>query len=180
MVRAHTTHQLTPQLHKPATSEDAAVSAHLAPATMIMFAPHLVDTIMQHTPRSTLVTCLRVSRLLHNAAGKVLYHTVRIHGTNAHGLFDGIGWEDHLDEDPRNEGEEGALGDPMSGHAMFKNRLLERVRVLSIGSHSYCQREGRHSGIDDLGALIKSLLRGVHTVKIVLPPREGWAAAPSL
>ncbi|WOO78067.1 uncharacterized protein LOC62_01G001620 [Vanrija pseudolonga] len=161
---------------KRQTPKRSPANALLASATIIMYSPHLVDIIMQHAARSTLVSCLRVNRLLHNAAGKELYHTVRIHGRNAHGLFDGVEWEDHLmegsEEDGEDEGgDEGALFNPTPRENMFKNRLLEHVRVLPIGSHSYHLCEEQVSPIENLGELLKALLRGVHTVRVVLTPK---------
>ncbi|KAL1408041.1 hypothetical protein Q8F55_004838 [Vanrija albida] len=77
--------------HNAPTDTDTVPPAHI-----IAGVPHIVDKIMAYTSRSTLATCLRVSKQFHEASGKVLYHTVRLDGSNPAGFFLGaLGGDEH-------------------------------------------------------------------------------------
>ncbi|WOO78076.1 uncharacterized protein LOC62_01G001629 [Vanrija pseudolonga] len=76
-----------PQLTTLSQSTSAPADT-VPPALIILNSPHIVDGIMQYAAtRTTLVSCLRVSKQLHDAAGKVLYHTVRVDRYNLDGFF---------------------------------------------------------------------------------------------
>lgn len=125
---------------------------------------------MAHATRATLVTCLRVSRDVHDSAGAVLYHTVRIHGSNLEGLLDGCWWEDGLVE----RGQPDAPTISTSRLTDFKNRLLTRIRVVTIGTHEWylCEEEEDPGFYRDAYYTISLLLRNVHTVRIVQSPKH--------
>lgn len=77
-------HRRTPN-HPP--QPPTAPADAVPPALIILNSPHIVDGIMNYASRTTLVACLRVSKQLHDAAGKVLYHTVRVDRYNLAGFF---------------------------------------------------------------------------------------------
>lgn len=84
---------------------------------------------MRQAARSTVITCLRVNQLFHDAAGAELYHTVRVCGEHKmQGLLLGAEWEERLGPWPS-----WATPEPIEG---FKNRLLTRIRVLSVGGRA--------------------------------------------
>ncbi|WOO78064.1 uncharacterized protein LOC62_01G001617 [Vanrija pseudolonga] len=134
-------------------------------ATIIGNSPHLVDAIMAHATRATLVTCLRVSRDVHNSAGAALYHTIRIHGRILDDLLEGANLEKGLYTNPP--------GEAQAPLTVLKNRLLARIRVLSIGEHEWelCEHEVDPHMLDKFKFFIWLLFRHVQVVRIVLPPR---------
>ncbi|WOO78075.1 uncharacterized protein LOC62_01G001628 [Vanrija pseudolonga] len=124
-------------------------------ASIIFGLPHLVDSILDHATRVTLVTFMRVNEDLHNEAGKRLYHTVRIDGHNMAGFFRGAIEPDDVDshcvvsasDDCKRAPDEDyfdTLYPPVelakhgAERGKFKAALLARVRVLSIGRHHTC------------------------------------------
>ncbi|KAL1408040.1 hypothetical protein Q8F55_004837 [Vanrija albida] len=134
---------------------------------MIVNSPHIVDAIMAYATNSTLAACLRVSKQFHDAAGKVLYHTVRIDESNLWGPFLGALAGLRPTEDAcRNL--ECDCPDPSAplSYSAFKPPLLARVRILSLGSHHRCLRwvYGEH---------VSSLLPNVDTLRIVPAPDPG-------
>lgn len=139
---------------------------HLTPISMILNSPHLVDEIMNHATRATLVACLRVNRDIHDAAGRVLYHTVRINGNKLDGLLEGVSVK---------EGKPFPKSQPVD--PCFKNDLLSRIRVLSVGSHRWhlCRTKNNPHKYDYTAMLdtLRRLMSGVHTVRIVLPEWQG-------
>lgn len=55
----------------------------------ILECQHIIDQIVAYTPRATQVACLRVSTKFLHAAGRSVYHTVRIDGDNMEAFFRG-------------------------------------------------------------------------------------------
>ncbi|WOO78066.1 uncharacterized protein LOC62_01G001619 [Vanrija pseudolonga] len=146
--------------------EHATALPHLTAARIILNSPHIVDEIMNHATRATLVACLRVNRDLHDVAGKVLYHTIRINAKKLDGLLMGVSVK---------EGEGPTLPEsPVM--PCFKNSLLSRTRVLSMGNHRWrlCTTDNKRLNAQDhsLRDAIKRLLSGVRTVRIVLPQKK--------
>lgn len=153
------------------TSQAAAIT----PISIVLNSPHLVDEIMRHATRPTLAVCLRVNEHFYAAAGKVLYHTVRVDGSNMESFFGGALVETGRSEDIGCEHENVLVAsktEPKSSppHRNFKAPLLAHTRVLSLGSHFslVCGKYGPHIG---------GLLRNLDTLRIV--PRPG-AFAPKL
>lgn len=132
---------------------------------------------MGHASRATLASCLRVNKYLHNEAGKKLYHTVRIDGSNMVGFFRGaiepddaeshcvVAAADQCKRAPAEDYLE-ALYPPLvfanrrAARGKFKAALLARVRVLSIGTHHtcVCNYYSTHA---------KRLLRNLDTLRMV-------------
>lgn len=114
--------------------------------------PHIVDTILRFTNRNTLVTCLRVNKKFFNASGALLYHTVRVDTDNMAGLFLGAVAQGTVDNN--------TATDKRPVRTSFKNNLLAKVQVVSIGSNfpSHCL---------PFSGLVPAVFSGVHTVRFV-------------
>ncbi|WOO78079.1 uncharacterized protein LOC62_01G001632 [Vanrija pseudolonga] len=151
--------------------------ADITAASIICNSPHLVDAIMRHATDPTLAVCLRVNEAFHAAAGKALYHTVRVDGVNMFDVFRGalVGkdWSDDTEEqDWEVVRARKAIMDSMKSpppHRNFKAPLLNYTRVLSLGSHEYADCCGYDPHI-------ASLLPNVHTLRIV--PRMDYLDRP--
>ncbi|MDA4807733.1 hypothetical protein NY486_17805, partial [Enterobacter hormaechei] len=61
-----------------------------------------------------------------------------------------------------------ATPEPIEG---FKNRLLTRIRVLSVGGRApgSCGMDWHPAQHHEMKAALRKLMRNVHTVRIVLP-----------
>ncbi|KAL1408039.1 hypothetical protein Q8F55_004836 [Vanrija albida] len=137
-------------------------------ASTVLYAPHIVDMTLSYATNPTLATCLRVSKQLQEAAGKVLYHTVRVDELNMTGFFRGA-----LVGMPRVRGCAGGrcrLHDdkrlktiPPLPFGKFKPTLLSYVRVLSLGSHDRCV-------CSVFGDRLARLLCNLDTLRIVPAP----------
>ncbi|KAL1408046.1 hypothetical protein Q8F55_004843 [Vanrija albida] len=156
---------------QPQRSPNASINpVHLSSTSIILNSPHIVDMIMGYADRSTLVVCLRVNRHFHDLAGELLYHSVRVYGDNLDGLVQGA------------KHEPGLIGGEENGPFVYdppltvlKNRLLARIRVISVGRHSskFCAiRYDDGSDNSHLPGLVIYLLRQAHTVRVVLPGPE--------
>ncbi|WOO78065.1 uncharacterized protein LOC62_01G001618 [Vanrija pseudolonga] len=153
--------------HIPNAQTTAKDAPPVTPHSILVNTPYIMDTIMQHATRSTLISCLRVNPQLHDAAGHRLYRTVRVYGQHKlRGLLLGAEWEEGLQHATRS-----SRTPALSG---FKNRLLTRIRVLLVGWHppGPCKHEGNKAERLKLRATLRILLRNVHTVRIVLPIRD--------
>ncbi|WOO78074.1 uncharacterized protein LOC62_01G001627 [Vanrija pseudolonga] len=123
-------------------------------------------TILHYAARSSLATCLRVSKQFHEEAGKVLHHTVRIDGSNIAGFFCGALAGTSVSEDspcpastldncecyPLYDSDDNLIREatataspnatrqrvPDFTAPNFKGSLLAHVQVLSVGTHHTC------------------------------------------
>lgn len=147
---------------------------------------------MSYATRETVVTCLRVGAF-HNAAGKKLYHTVRVDERNIDGFFLGafignisdtlrcVGANcthstDKTVVDTTNvKSSQVKTGPPQNKQTTrstnFKAPLLLHVRVLSLGSHlnCACPMYGKHSA---------ALLANIDTLRIVSAPKSPFQLKP--
>lgn len=162
--------------------------AHYSAVTIIVHSPHLIGNIPHYMARSSLATCLRVNKHFHEEAGKVLYHTVRIDGSNMAGFFHGALAGTSLSEDspcladsvddchryPLYDSDDNSIREaaalpsangieqpvPNCSATNFKGSLLAHVRVLSVGTHHtcVCYHYGEH---------VAPLLYNLHTLRAV-------------
>ncbi|KAL1408038.1 hypothetical protein Q8F55_004835 [Vanrija albida] len=153
-----------------------AAAGAVTPADIIINAPHIVERILAHATNSTLTTCLRVNRELHEAAGNVLYHTVRVDRFNLAGFFlgafGGTGTSDGEDEDTGGpEQTEYALPPQKTLRPGFKSSLLGNVRILSLGAHHacVCSLYGPHAA---------ALFPHLDTLRIVPAPKSNHTLQP--
>ncbi|WOO78059.1 uncharacterized protein LOC62_01G001612 [Vanrija pseudolonga] len=109
-----------------------------------------LEPAVRRTDRTTLVTCLRVNKAVHEAAGTLLYHTVRVTEEDLSGFIDGAVAIGAAQQD--------------SPHATLsdstKGRLLAKVRVFSLSNHGnqLCLR---------FGPIVGALLTGLDTFRAV-------------
>ncbi|KAL1408035.1 hypothetical protein Q8F55_004832 [Vanrija albida] len=113
----------------PAGADTPALAPSPDPRALALNVPHIVDAILASVPRATLLSCLRVNRKLHAAAGKHLYHTVRVDQRNLGSFFRGALLPGAAPSLPWLS----SAVRPTA--ASFKTALLAHVRVLALGTH---------------------------------------------
>lgn len=189
---------LHPAAHKALLQ--AAQAAHhtavLARASILASSAHIVDAILAHADRLTLVAALRVNSTWHDAAGKVLYHTVRVDRFNIASFFRGALVGTETGEETGCAGDNcmrfsvasQGVGAPTKTRGQKKNArkakmkksvpvtnfkapLLSRVHVLSFGAHHgcVCSRYGPHA---------PTLFPHLDTLRIVPAPASTHTLQP--
>lgn len=151
-------------MHCPNAQSSAHVtSVDVTLVGVIDQAPHILDSILSFSTRTTVVTCLRVNKLLHHAAGAYLYHTVRLDRALIGPFFLGaVKLHNQLSHCDWCNGEGGeAL--VCANAKSIKGKLLARVRVLSLGSHI-------SNNCKEYGELARILLTRVRILRIVPTP----------
>lgn len=154
-------------------SQPPIPATDITPAHIIINTPHLLDNIFRHASTSALASCLRASTELHSAAGKFLYHTVRVDSSNLPSFLlgariglctDGSCFADGGLHATWNSIEKTLASRKQSlPRHNFKARLLAHVRVLSLGSHegSMCIKYSWHA---------RSLFSHLDTLRIAPTP----------
>ncbi|WOO78078.1 uncharacterized protein LOC62_01G001631 [Vanrija pseudolonga] len=139
---------------------DTTMATTITAASILLNSPHIVDMIVSHATRPDLVSYMRVSQL-HAAAGRLLYHTVRVIKGNLASFFRGALVSTGVSEESQcKRAAEAADNDQPRAHRNFKAPLLAHTRVLSLGSHHTCV-------CDLYGPHAASLLRNLDTLRIV-------------
>ncbi|WOO78080.1 uncharacterized protein LOC62_01G001633 [Vanrija pseudolonga] len=184
-------------LHAAARTELRLTTKAATAGSIIANSQHIVDAILAHADRLTLVTALRVNATWLDAAGKVLYHTVRVDRFNITSFFRGALVGTDTNEDTGCAGASCArfgekVGVPAQSPGKtrgqkknarkakmkksasvtnFKASLLARVHVLSLGAHHgcVCTLYGPH---------MPSLLRHLDTLRIVPAPASTHTLQP--